>query len=138
MPPSGRLRSRRVASVRMPSQPRSRRTSSLFLPTTSAMPTSPVTDVGMQASCSGHWDLLPTHITDFGPDLKFLGPRSSMLCGSDVIAAVEEVIDLIVGSEEALRLTGRFELLPLRLSMRIGDLRSARTPHPGTRARTSL
>ena len=36
--------------------------------------------------------------TYFGPDLKFLGPRSSMLCGSDVIAAeVEEVIDLIVG-----------------------------------------
>jgi len=52
----------------------------------------------MQASGSGHWGLLPTHITDFGPDLKFLGPRSSMLCGSDVIAAeVEEVIDLIVG-----------------------------------------
>jgi len=52
----------------------------------------------MQATGSGHWGLLPTHITDFGPDLKFLGPRSSMLCGSDVIAAeVEEVIDLIVG-----------------------------------------
>ena len=52
----------------------------------------------MQASGSGHWDLLPTHITDFGPDLKFLGPLSYMLCGSDVIAAeVEEVIDLIVG-----------------------------------------
>lgn len=52
----------------------------------------------MQASGSGHWGLLPTHITDFGPDLKFLGPRSSMLCGSDVIAGkVEEVIDLIVG-----------------------------------------
>jgi hypothetical protein len=29
---------------------------------------------------------------------NFLGPGSSMLCGSDVIAAkVEEVIDLIVG-----------------------------------------
>ena len=40
-----------------------------------------------------------------------------MLCGSDVIAAeVEEVIDLIVGCEEALRLTGRFELLHLPLS----------------------
>jgi hypothetical protein len=52
----------------------------------------------MQASGSGHWGLLPTHVTDFGPDLKFLGPRSSMLCGSDVIAAeVEKVIDLIVG-----------------------------------------
>ncbi len=52
----------------------------------------------MQATGSGHWDLLPTYITDFGPDPEFLGPGSSMLCGSDVIAAeVEEVIDLIVG-----------------------------------------
>jgi hypothetical protein len=41
---------------------------------------------------------LQTHATDFGPDPEFLGPRSSMLGGSDVIAAgVEEVIDLIVG-----------------------------------------
>ena len=40
-----------------------------------------------------------------------------MLGGSEVIAAkVEEVIDLIVGREEALRLTGRFELLHLPLS----------------------
>ena len=40
-----------------------------------------------------------------------------MLGGSDVIAAeVEEVIDLIVGREQALRLTGRFELLHLALS----------------------
>jgi hypothetical protein len=52
----------------------------------------------MQATGSGHWGLLPTHATDFGPDSEFLGPGSSMLCGSDVIAAeVEEVIDLIVG-----------------------------------------
>jgi hypothetical protein len=52
----------------------------------------------MQASSSGHWGLLQTHATDFGPDLDFLGPGSSMLCGSDVITAeVEEVIDLIVG-----------------------------------------
>jgi hypothetical protein len=71
----------------------------------------------MQASGSGYWDLSPTHITDFGPDLKFLAPRSSMLCGSHVIAGeVEEVIDLIVSCEEALRLTGRFELLYLPLS----------------------
>jgi hypothetical protein len=42
--------------------------------------------------------LLPTHTTDFGPDLEFLGSGSSMLGGSDVIAAeVEEVIDLVVG-----------------------------------------
>jgi hypothetical protein len=41
---------------------------------------------------------LQTHATDFGPGLEFLGPGSSMLGGSDVIAAkVKEVIDLIVG-----------------------------------------
>jgi hypothetical protein len=40
-----------------------------------------------------------------------------MFGGSDVIAAeAEEVIDLIVGGEEALRLVGRFELLHLSLS----------------------
>jgi hypothetical protein len=51
----------------------------------------------MQATGSGHWGLLLAHATDFGPDSEFLGPGSSMLCGSDVIAAeVEEVIDLIV------------------------------------------
>ena len=52
----------------------------------------------MLATGSGHWGLLPTHTTDFGPDPEFLGPGSSMLGGSDVIAAeVEEVMDLIVG-----------------------------------------
>jgi hypothetical protein len=52
----------------------------------------------MRAAGSGHWGLLPTNITGFGPDLKFLVPRSSMPCGGDAIAAeVEEVIDLIVG-----------------------------------------
>jgi hypothetical protein len=52
----------------------------------------------LQTTGSGHWGLLPAHATDFGPDLEFLGPRSSLLGGSDVIAAeVEEVIDLIVG-----------------------------------------
>jgi hypothetical protein len=40
----------------------------------------------MQASGSGHWGLLQTHATDFGPDLEFLGPGSSMLGGSDEIA----------------------------------------------------
>jgi hypothetical protein len=41
---------------------------------------------------------LQTHATDFGPDLEFLGPGSSVLVGSGVIAAkVEEVVDLIVG-----------------------------------------
>ena len=51
---------------------------------------------------AGDWqggaDLLPTSATDFRPDLEFLGPGSSMVGGSDVIAAeVEEVIDLVVG-----------------------------------------
>ena len=40
-----------------------------------------------------------------------------MLSGSDMIAAeMEEVVDLIVGEEEPLRLAGRFELLHLPLS----------------------
>ena len=52
----------------------------------------------MQATGSGHWGLLPTHTADFGPNLEFLGPGSSVLGGSDVITTeVEEVIDLIVG-----------------------------------------
>jgi hypothetical protein len=38
----------------------------------------------MQATGSGHWGLLPTDATDFGPDPEFLSPGSSMLCGSDV------------------------------------------------------
>jgi hypothetical protein len=43
-------------------------------------------------------NLLPTHTADFGPDLEFFGPGSSVLGGSDLIAAkVEEVIDLIMG-----------------------------------------
>jgi len=52
----------------------------------------------MQATGSGHRGLSPTHATDLGPDSEFLGPGSSMLGGSDVIAAeVEKVVDLIVG-----------------------------------------
>jgi hypothetical protein len=40
-----------------------------------------------------------------------------VLSGSDMITAeVEQVIDLIVGGEEALRLAGRFKLLHLPLS----------------------
>ena len=40
-----------------------------------------------------------------------------MLSGSDMIPAeVEEVIDLTVGGEEALRLAGRFKLFYLPLS----------------------
>ena len=50
---------------------------------------------------AGDWqggaDLLPTRATDFRPDLEFLGPGSSMIRGSDMIAAeVEKVIDVVV------------------------------------------
>jgi hypothetical protein len=60
---------------------------------------------------------LQTGIADFGPDLEFLDPGSSVFGGSDIIAAkMEEVVDLVVGREEPLRLAGRFELLHLPLS----------------------
>ena len=60
--------------------------------------------------------LLP-NAADFRPDVKSLGPGSSVLSGSDMIPAeVEEVIDLTVGGEEALRLAGRFKLFHLPLS----------------------
>src|SRR5262245_2440283 len=37
-------------------------------------------------------------LSHFGPDLEFLGPGSSVLGGNDMIAAaMEEVVDLIVG-----------------------------------------
>ena len=51
----------------------------------------------MQTIGSGHGDLLATRAANFRPDLECLGPGSSILCGSDMIAAeVEQVIDLIV------------------------------------------
>src|SRR6201993_3697012 len=60
---------------------------------------------------------LQTDTADFGPDLEFLGPGSSVLGGSDMIAAkMKEVVDLVVGGEEPLRLAGRFKLLHLPLS----------------------
>jgi hypothetical protein len=41
---------------------------------------------------------IATHATNFGPNLEFLGPGSSMFGGSDVIATeMEEVVDLVVG-----------------------------------------
>jgi hypothetical protein len=46
----------------------------------------------MQVHGSAHWDLLPTHTADFGSDLESLSPGSSMLGGSDVIAAQVEVV----------------------------------------------
>jgi hypothetical protein len=51
------------------------------------------------------------------PDFEFLGSGSSVLGSSDMIATeMEQVVDLIVGGEEPLRLAGRFELLHLPLS----------------------
>jgi hypothetical protein len=41
--------------------------------------------------------LSPTRTADFGPDLEFLGPGSSMLCGAVIAMEVEEVVDLVVG-----------------------------------------
>ena len=58
-----------------------------------------------------------TNVADFRPDLECLPPGRFVLGGSDVIAAeMKEVVDLIVGREEALRLASRFELLHLPLS----------------------
>ena len=52
----------------------------------------------MQADWEWALASLQTHTTDFGPDLEFVGPGSSVLGGSDVIAAeMEEVVDLIMG-----------------------------------------
>jgi hypothetical protein len=54
---------------------------------------------------------------DFCPDPKSLRPGGSVLGRSDVIAGeMEQVVNLIVGCEEALGLAGRFELLHLPLS----------------------
>jgi len=50
-----------------------------------------------QSGCAG----------DLRPGLKGLGPGSSILIGRDVVAAeMKEVVDLVVGGEEALRLAG--------------------------------
>src|SRR5215471_17616877 len=70
--------------------------------------------VGCKRLAVGIGDLLPTRAADFRPDLECLVPGSSMLGGSDMIAPeLEQVVDLIVGRQEALRLAGRFELLHL-------------------------
>jgi hypothetical protein len=55
-----------------------------------------------------HERLCPSgHAGDLGPGLEGLGSGGSILMGGAVIAAeVEEVVDLIVGGEEALSLSG--------------------------------
>ena len=51
--------------------------------------------------------MLTGHAGDLGPGLKGLGPGSSILIGGDVIAAdVEQIVDPVMGGEEALRLAG--------------------------------
>jgi hypothetical protein len=52
----------------------------------------------MQAIGKGHWKFILTNAADFRPDLERLSPGSSMLGGSNVIAAeMKQVVDLIVG-----------------------------------------
>src|SRR5215203_268125 len=53
-----------------------------------------------------HEGLCPSgHAGDLGPGLEGLGPGGSILVGGEVIAAeVEQVADLVVSGEEALRL----------------------------------
>ena len=65
-----------------------------------------------------HERLCPSgHASDLGPDLEGLGPGGSILDSGEVIAAeVEEVVDRIVGGEEALGLTGGLEALHLPFS----------------------
>ena len=54
---------------------------------------------------------------DLGPDLKGSPPGSSIVGGGDVIAAErEDVVDLIMGREEPLRLAGGLEALHLALA----------------------
>jgi 5-methylthioadenosine/S-adenosylhomocysteine deaminase len=65
---------------------------------TTAPSTCQVGPAGCRRLAVGSEILLPTGAIDFRPDLECLGPGSSMLGGSDVVAAkVEEVVDLIVG-----------------------------------------
>jgi hypothetical protein len=56
-----------------------------------------------------------------------LGPGGSIVRGGKVIAAeVEEVVDLIVGGEETLGLSGRLEAfhLPLKVELRSSPRKS--------------
>src|SRR3954470_15521746 len=65
-----------------------------------------------------HERLCPSgHAGDLGPGLKGLGPGGSILGGREVIAAeVEQVVDPVVGGEEALGLARRLEPLHLPFS----------------------
>src|SRR5215216_355808 len=65
-----------------------------------------------------HEGLCPSgHAGDRGPGLKGLGPSGSVLGGRAVIAAeVEEIVDPVMGGEEALGLSRRLEPLHLPLA----------------------
>jgi transposase len=57
--------------------------------------------IGATASCGS------LGARDFGPDREGLRPDGSVLGGGEVIAVeMEEIVDLIVGGEEPLRLAG--------------------------------
>ena len=57
--------------------------------------------IGATASCGSFG------VRDLGPDREGLRPDGSVLAGGEVIAVeMEEVIDLVVGREEPLRLAG--------------------------------
>src|SRR3954447_22346735 len=64
---------------------------------------------------------------DVGPHLERLGPCGSILVGGDVVAAeMKKVIDLVMGGEETLCLSGRFEPLHLPLASARGLMRVLR------------
>src|SRR3982751_4223428 len=65
-----------------------------------------------------HEGLCPSgHAGDLGPGLKGLGPGGSVLGGRAVIAAeMEEIVDPVMGGEEALGLARRLEPLHLPLA----------------------
>src|SRR3954471_6296654 len=65
-----------------------------------------------------HEGLCPSgHAGDLGPGLKGLGPGGSVLGGGAVIAAeMEEIVDPVMGGEEALGLARRLEPLHLPLA----------------------
>src|SRR3954471_367679 len=65
-----------------------------------------------------HEGLCPSgHAGDLGPGLKGLGPGGSVLGGGAVIAAeMEEIVDPVMGGEEALGLARRLEPLHLPFS----------------------
>src|SRR3954464_1899380 len=75
-----------------------------------------------------HEGLCPSgHAGDRGPGLEGLGPGGSILASGEVIAAeVEEIVDPVMGREEALSLARRLEPLHLPLASPRGLVRILR------------